>query len=109
MSRSRFLSYFARTFFRTQSSNFAVDVRITPRAGILDPVGETLGRALADLGYDGVGRVHAGRLISFQLEADDAETARASVVQMCEKLIANPVIEDYAIRVEPAVTEAGVA
>ena len=83
-------------------------MRITPRAGILDPVGETIGRALADLGYDGVGRVHAGRLISFRLEATDADAARAVVTQMCEKLIANPVIEDYAIRVEPTPTEAGI-
>lgn len=83
-------------------------MRITPRAGILDPVGETLGRALADLGYEGVGRVHAGRLISFDLEADDVDTARAAVTEMCEKLIANPVIEDYAIRVEPAAKEAGI-
>jgi len=53
--------------------------------------------------------VHAGRLISFELEAADADAARAAVTQMCEKLIANPVIEDYAIRVQPAATEAGVA
>lgn len=84
-------------------------MRITPRAGILDPVGETLGRALADLGYEGVGKVNAGRLISFRLESADADAARASVTEMCEKLIANPVIEDYAIRVQPAETEAGVA
>ncbi len=88
---------------------FAVDVRITPRSGILDPVGETIGRALADLGYEGVGRVHAGRLISFELEATDADSARATVTEMCEKLIANPVIEDYAIRVRPAATEAEIA
>ena len=84
-------------------------MRITPRAGILDPVGETIGRALADLGYAGVGRVHAGRLISFQLEAADADAARSEVERMCEELIANPVIEDYAIRVQPAATEAGIA
>lgn len=84
-------------------------MRITPRKGILDPVGETLGRALADLGYEGVGKVNAGRLISFELEAAEADAARATVTEMCEKLIANPVIEDYAIRIEPAATEAGVA
>ena len=89
-------------------TTFAVDVRITPRAGILDPVGETIGRALADLGYDGVGRVHAGRLISFRLDAADADTARSEVTRMCEELIANPVIEDYAIRVEPA-AKAGIS
>ena len=84
-------------------------MRITPRKGILDPVGETIGRALADLGYEGVGKVNAGRLISFELGAADEDAARATVTEMCEKLIANPVIEDYAIRIKPAASEAGVA
>jgi phosphoribosylformylglycinamidine synthase PurS subunit len=72
-------------------------------------VGETIGRALADLGYENVGKVRAGRLIGFRLGAADEEGARAAVTEMCEKLIANPVIEDYAIRVRPASAEAGVA
>ena len=72
-------------------------------------MGETIGRALADLGYEGVGTVRAGRLISFPLEAADEDAARSAVTEMCEKLIANPVIEDYAIRIQPATTEAGVA
>jgi phosphoribosylformylglycinamidine synthase PurS subunit len=52
--------------------------------------------------------VHAGRLISFQLEAADGDAARVAVTRMCEELIANPVIEDYAIRVEPTPAEAGI-
>lgn len=77
--------------------------------GILDPEGATIARALADLGYEGVASVHVGRLIGLRLEASDADTAHAEVTRMCEKLIANPVIEDYAIRIEPVDAEAGVA
>lgn len=80
--------------------SYAVQVRITPRPGILDPEGETIGRALGALGYDGVSDVRAGRLISLRLEADSAEAARAAAAEMCDRLIANPIIEDYAIQVE---------
>lgn len=79
---------------------YAVQIRITPRPGILDPEGETIGRALGALGYDSVSEVRAGRLISLRLEADSAERARADATEMCERLIANPIIEDYAIQVE---------
>ena len=77
-----------------------MQVRITPRPGILDPEGETIGRALGTLGYDGVAEVRAGRLISMQVEADDEAAARSSVTEMCERLMANPIIEDYAILIE---------
>jgi len=80
--------------------SYAVQVRITPRPGILDPEGETIGRALGALGYDGVSDVRAGRLISLRLEADSAEAAQAAAAEMCDRLIANPIIEDYAIQVE---------
>lgn len=80
--------------------HYAVQVRITPRPGILDPEGETIGRALGALGYDGVSEVRAGRLISLRLEAGSAEGARAAAAEMCDRLITNPIIEDYAIQVE---------
>jgi len=79
--------------------HYAVQVRITPRPGILDPEGETIGRALGSLGYGGVADVRAGRLITFRLEAESADAARAAATEMCERLIANPIIEDYAIQV----------
>jgi phosphoribosylformylglycinamidine synthase len=75
-------------------------VRVTPRPGILDPEGETIGRALGTLGYQGVESVRAGRLISMRVEAKDEATARESVVEMCERLIANPIIEDFSILIE---------
>lgn len=73
---------------------------MTPRDGILDPEGQTIGRALGELGYEGVEEVHAGRLVRMRLQAPDAAAARERVTAMCEELIANPVIEDYEIRVE---------
>jgi phosphoribosylformylglycinamidine synthase len=77
-----------------------VQVRVTPRPGILDPEGETIGRALATLGYGGLSDVRAGRLITLRLEADSVDDARAAASEMCERLIANPIIEDFAVRVD---------
>lgn len=83
-----------------QTRQYAVQIRVTPRPGILDPEGETIGRALGALGYDGVSNVHSGRLITLRLEAEGAEAARAEAAEMCERLIANPIIEDYSVQVE---------
>lgn len=66
---------------------------------MLDPEGKTIARALGQLGHEGVDRVHAGRLVTLELEAPDAGTARERTTEMCEELIANPVIEDYRIDV----------
>lgn len=81
---------------------YAVQVRITPRPGILDPEGETIGRALGTLGYEGVSDVRAGRLITLHLDAASADDARSKAAEMCERLIANPIIEDYEVQVEEA-------
>jgi len=77
-----------------------VQIRVTPRPGILDPEGETIGRALGALGYEGASNVRAGRLITLRLDAPDADTARTAAAEMCERLIANPIIEDYTVQVE---------
>ena len=69
-----------------------VRVLIRPKAGILDPQGQTVERALPALGFDGVSNVHVGRLV--ELDVDDA----SRVPEMCEKLLANPLIEDYEIQ-----------
>jgi phosphoribosylformylglycinamidine synthase len=66
-------------------------VLIRPKAGILDPQGQAVERALPALGFDGVANVHVGRLI--ELDVDDASQLPA----MCEKLLSNPLIEDYEI------------
>jgi len=82
------------------TDTFSVEVRITPRTGILDPEGETIARALDNLGYEGVGSVRAGRLVRLEIDAASADDARRSVRRMCEELIANPVIEDFEVRIE---------
>ena len=66
-------------------------VLVRPKAGILDPQGQAVERALPALGFEGVENVHVGRLI----ELDVADVAR--LPEMCEKLLANPLIEDYEI------------
>ena len=78
-------------------------VLVRPKAGILDPQGKAVERALPALGFDGVANVHVGRLI--ELDVDDPTQLRA----MCEKLLANPLIEDYEIQTDdrPAANGAG--
>ena len=64
---------------------------VRPKAGILDPQGIAVERALPALGFDGVANVHVGRLI--ELDIDDID----QLDEMCQKLLANPLIEDYEI------------
>jgi phosphoribosylformylglycinamidine synthase len=67
--------------------------------GIADPQGQTIERALPALGYAGVGDVRVGKLIELTLDASDADEARRRVLEMCEKLLANPVIEAYEVTI----------
>jgi phosphoribosylformylglycinamidine synthase subunit PurS len=66
-------------------------VLIRPKEGILDPQGKTVERALPALGLDGIEHVRVGRMV--ELEAEDAD----QLPDLCEKLLANPLIEDYEI------------
>ena len=68
-------------------------VLIRPKEGILDPQGQAVERALPALGFDGVEHVRIGRMVELDLE----DTAR--VHEMCERLLANPLIEDYEVLV----------
>ncbi|HEX7290942.1 MAG TPA: phosphoribosylformylglycinamidine synthase subunit PurS [Conexibacter sp.] len=68
-----------------------VRVLVRPKAGILDPQGQAVERALPALGFEGVANVHVGRLI--ELDVSDP----SQVADMCEQLLANPLIEDYEI------------
>ena len=76
-------------------------IRITLKHGVLDPQGKAIGRALAALGFAGVGEVRQGKLIELELDETDRAKAEAAVRQMCEKLLANTVIENYAIELTP--------
>lgn len=72
-------------------------VQVMRRPGIADPEGTTTARALNDLGYTEVTGVHFGRDIIVEVEGDDEAAAHARVNEMCERLLANPVIEDYVV------------
>ena len=73
-----------------------VRVLIRPKEGILDPQGQAVERALPALGYDGVSNVHVGRLVELDVPGDGDVAAR--VAEMCEKLLANPLIESYEVQ-----------
>ena len=83
-------------------TEYSIEVRVTPRRGILDPQGKAVGGALASLGFIGVGEVHVGRIIVFSLAAEGESQARESAEAMCRQLLANPVTEDFRITVSPA-------
>jgi phosphoribosylformylglycinamidine synthase PurS subunit len=72
------------------------EIFVTYKKGIFDPPGATAERALANLGYTDVGAVKIGKYI--QIEVTDGPDALARVREMCDKLLANPVIEDYRIQ-----------
>jgi phosphoribosylformylglycinamidine synthase len=76
-----------------------VRVLVRPKEGILDPQGQAVERALPALGYDGVSNVHVGRLIELDVSDGGAESVQTRVGEMCERLLANPLIESY--EVEP--------
>jgi phosphoribosylformylglycinamidine synthase len=79
---------------------FRVHVRVIPRPGLLDPQGQAVEHALAALGFAGVGEVRIGKAIDLRLEADSAADAERQARTMCERLLANPVTEDFVIEVE---------
>ena len=81
-------------------SDYRVEVRVTPRRGILDPQGSAVQGALRSLGFGEVGEVHVGRLIVFTLSAAASREAEERAGAMCRQLLANPVTEDYDVRVE---------
>jgi len=84
-------------------SRFRARVRVMPRPSILDPQGQAVSHALGELGFAGVDDVRVGRAVEVLLEAATADAAREGALKMCERLLANPVTEDYVLEgVEPA-------
>ena len=69
---------------------------IRPKEGILDPQGQAVERALPALGFEGVGGVRVGRMVELEVPEQDA----GRVDEMCERLLANPLIEDYEVLLE---------
>jgi len=77
---------------------FNCEVYIRPRADILDPQGDAVNTALKNLNFPGVSEVKVGRYLTLQLEADNADAARTQLDEMCKKLLANPITEDYELQ-----------
>lgn len=77
---------------------FRIDVK--RKEGLSDPEGTATKRALLDLGYDSVGEVHFGRTIYLDVDEEDQEATTSLVDEMCRRLLANPVIEDFTVEVD---------
>ena len=75
-------------------------VHITLKNGVLDPQGKAIHNSLEGLGFDGVEDVRQGKFIELELADGDAAAAKARVAEMCEKLLANTVIENYTVEIE---------
>lgn len=84
------------------AQEYRAEVRITPREGLLDPQGKAVFGALHSLEFGEVDDVRIGRLIRVKLHAASAQEAEQRIEAMCRQLLANPVIEDYAITLEAA-------
>jgi len=74
-------------------------VHVMLKDGVLDPQGDAVRHALGALGFDGVGAVRQGKVLEIDIDDEDPASARARVAEMCERLLANTVIEDYRIEI----------
>ena len=74
-------------------------IHITLKNGVLDPQGKAVQNALGSLGFDGVGDVRQGKYMEIELSETDPDKAEKTVEQMCQKLLANTVIENYTIKI----------
>lgn len=74
-----------------------LEVRVKPRAGLLDPQGAAIHHALDSLGFEGVSEVRVGKVIDITVEADSQPEAIELAREMCRKLLANPVTEDFQV------------
>ena len=79
---------------------FLAKVHVSLKPTVNDPQGITIARALDRLGFDTVESLRAGKYFEVKLDGDDRDQAEADVQQMCEKLLANPVIESYSFELE---------
>ena len=79
---------------------YTARVRVRLKPSVLDPQGKTVLAALRNLGFAGVHDVRVGKVIELRLEGEGEDDVKGAVEEMCERLLANPVIEEYEIEVE---------
>ncbi|HEY6367402.1 MAG TPA: phosphoribosylformylglycinamidine synthase subunit PurS [Candidatus Binatia bacterium] len=77
-----------------------VKIFVSLRSGVLDPQGKAIERSLHTLGYDEVQDVRMGKYLELKVEAASREAAESRIREMCDKLLANPVIEDYRFEIQ---------
>jgi phosphoribosylaminoimidazole-succinocarboxamide synthase len=85
---------------KEEEAGVTASIFISPKRGVLDPAGQATLGALKSLGFDEVGEVRIGKYITLRLQGADAEEMGKRVREMCERLLANPIIEDYRIEIE---------
>lgn len=83
------------------------EIQVTYKKSVLDPQGVAVEKALGALGYVNVDKVRIGKYMELVLHAESVETARSQVEEMCQRLLTNPVIEDYEYRLQPVSQERG--
>ncbi len=75
-------------------------VYVTLKSGVLDPQGQAVARTLGRLGYEEVRDVRIGKFVELELDGEDRQALKGKVEEMCDKLIANTVIEDFRVEIE---------
>ena len=83
-------------------TRFRLEIRIVPRAGLLDPEGKAIQHALQSLDYEGIQDVRVGKILYLDVDAPSSDEARERGSAMCQRLLANPVTEDFEIDVYEA-------
>jgi len=73
---------------------------VTPKKAVVDPQGKTVQNALEHMGYKGIGAVHVGKYLEIELPGTDQEAWRRQIDEACQKILSNPVIEDYRLEIE---------
>ena len=81
---------------------FDVEVRVMPRPSLLDPQGQAVEHALTALGFSQASDVRVGRAMTFRLDSPDQSSAKRAAEAMCQRLLANPVTEDFVVSVSAA-------
>ena len=81
------------------SSIYLAHIRVSFKPGVHDPESETVDRALRRLGFDQIASLRSGKFFDVEIEAESAEKAKASANEMCDTLLANPVIETYSVEI----------